>query len=186
VHQRVVENEESVVAPVVPLVSDFDIDLVARDRVDVLEQSQSEPHRPKVFVRGFSAIENRNADRANVLVVPVKLGEIEDSVEVTAVPLEKNHFAVVVFEFVLKLGGKVFLIDRLEQRFDLGLVRRRQILELVHAFVPVRQRQKIDEKVERRQVPGERAVAQKILFHQFEIEIFVSDDVEHAADEIKS
>src|SRR5262245_26936401 len=92
----------------------------------------------------------------------MKRRNIQDCVDVDAIPPEENHRSRKFFSAFLQLTDKVLVFRDRYQALYLVLVRGRQILQPIDAFVDVRQRQQIQQNIEWGQKPGPEPVANEI------------------------
>jgi hypothetical protein len=136
--QGVVEDEELVVSPMVRTASDSDVDVAVLDGVDVVKHSQGNAQRTEVFSGGLFSVEHRDANRADVPVLPLKFWDVQGRGQVFAVPLEEDHATFLACHFDFQLAHDVSGVGSVDDVLDLILVRFGQVRDMIDAFVAVR------------------------------------------------
>src|ERR1700733_9047472 len=89
--QGVVEYEKLVVAPIVCLVADDDVSRGIGYVVEIIQNPQRRAHEAEMLAGGDLLVEDGNPDRLNITPGPMKRRNIQESVEIGAVPSEENH-----------------------------------------------------------------------------------------------
>src|SRR5262245_17938108 len=185
VQERIVEYEQLVVAPIVDCISDLDVGGAIFHVVQVVQDAHRGAQVSKMLRSGDLFIEDRNPDRLNVLPWLMKRRNIQDCVDVDAIRSKKDHCSRKFISAFLQLTDKVLVFRDRYQALHLVLIRGRQILQPIDAFVDVRQRQQIQQNIERRQKPGPKSVANEIAPHRRQAQPLIAADVIGAACEVK-
>src|SRR6201996_6711461 len=181
VQQRIVENEELVVAPIIGLVADDDVGGIVLHVVKVVENPQRGAQKAKMLGRRYLFIEDRNADRLNVFPRLMKLRNIEERLPVDAVPPEEHHGTRKLFCGFFQPGDEIHVVGDLNETLHFVGVIGRQIVEPINALVHVGQRQQIQERIEGRQDPGRKSIADEIAAQRRKAQTGVAADVVAAA-----
>ncbi len=130
-------------------------------------------------------IENRNPDRLDIFPRLMEGRHIQECFLVNAVPAEEHHRPRILLRRFLQLRDEIGLVGGLDQALHLVLIVRRQILEPVNALVDIRQRQQIKQRVERRQQPGRKSIADEIAPQRCKIRSRIAADVVGAANRVE-
>src|SRR5262245_5608043 len=102
-----------------------------------------------MFGSGDLLVEDGNSDGLNVFPWFMKRRNIHDRVHADAIPSEENHRSRKFLRALLQLSDEVMIFRDCYQALYLLLVRGRQILEPIDAFIDVRERQQIEQNIDR-------------------------------------
>src|ERR1700761_4351409 len=101
-HERVVEDKQRIVPPVVPLAGDIDKRFAALVRVEIVEAAQRESQRSVMHGSALALVEYRAADRLHVFEVALEARYRERSLQAPAVPAQKAHAALLARHLACK------------------------------------------------------------------------------------
>src|SRR5262245_4147019 len=93
-HERVVEDKQRVMAPVVPFARDIDKCLGVLVRSEIVEAAQRQTQRPVVHGGALALVEYRAADRLHILEIAVEARYAERPLQAPPIPAQEAHAAL--------------------------------------------------------------------------------------------
>src|SRR5262249_44739041 len=136
----VVEDEQRIVDPVVGLIVDFDENVAAVDRVEVVEYAEGQAQRAEMPRRALARVEHGNGNGLDETIVALERGYAQIDRLRRVVPFERQHGALGVRELVGNMClDQVTILDKgAHAGLDLGAVFLGKVGQFETAQVPVR------------------------------------------------
>src|SRR4029077_749719 len=122
--QRVVEYEQRLLVPEVSLVVDIDENLIAVDRIKIVENAECQAQRTEMPGGLCAGVEDRYRDGLDVAIFLLEGGNLYRDVLLLGVPLKRQHAAFLIAKYVGNVGfDEVAIVDEcLNAGFDFGPV----------------------------------------------------------------
>src|SRR5262249_28735561 len=116
--------------------------------VEVVEHAKGRTQRAEMARGGRLPVEDRDADGLDVAPALVEGWDLDESVDVEAVPLEEDHGAGQLLDMLLEATLDIPLPRRFDHAPDFLLVSGGQVLQPIDPLVEVGQRQDVHGDVE--------------------------------------
>lgn len=181
--ERVVEDEEFFILPVMLDGTDLDVGVLTDVFVQAVEDTKRWAEWAEMTRGAFAFSENGDADGADELVLLMKCRDVDRCFDVLAVPFEKVHRPWQALGFFVDQRGKANLVGFFQKAADLFLICFWKIFEFVNAFIYVRQREDIHQDIYWRRQPCADAVAHEVLTNDSRVQTAVAGNVPHAAEQ---
>src|SRR3984893_2100135 len=175
--QRVVEDEQLVIAQVVSSVADDNVSGSVLDVVDVVQDPEGCAHPSEVERSRDLLVEDRKPDGLDVFPRSVEGGDVHNCFGLDAIVAPQDNRAFVLFRPLLDLADEIGVVRGLDQALDFVLMARRHVLEAINALVEVGQREQIQQNIDGRQHPEKDTIAEEIASHGGQTQSGVPADV---------
>src|ERR1700691_2572303 len=108
--QRIVEYEKLLLAPIIDLVADDDVGGAIGDIIEIVQNPQGGACKAKMQRSGHLLVEDRNPDCLDIIPRPMEGRNVQERIDVDAVPAEENHRARKLLRPLLQLRDEFLLL----------------------------------------------------------------------------